>query len=245
MNLAFVLLISLFTGAIINFLTDTLPQDTLRPVCTFCGETMAWKDYMRWWQPCSHCGKRRWRHGMVWVFMLVVGAGLWLYQPAWGFWPLWGLSVYALVVIVIDVEHHLILYEISAVGAVLGATLGVWRHGIASTLLGGLTGAGAMLLLYLIGNGYAAWKAAHTGAPHPEEPAMGFGDVTLMGALGLVLGWPGVFVGLTLGVFLGGLLGLLFLFYGLLRWRRLLTQAYIPYGPALVLGALLAILLAR
>jgi leader peptidase (prepilin peptidase)/N-methyltransferase len=102
-----------------------------------------------------------------------------------------------------------------------------------------------MLVLFFAGNGYALWKAKRAGEPPPEEPALGFGDVTLMGGLGLLLGWPGVWAGLTLAVLLGGAFSLLFLLYGLVRWRRLRLDAYIPYGPFLVLGALGVIWLAK
>jgi len=245
MNLGLVVLISLAAGAVINFFADALPRDTLRPVCMFCGKPLPWGEYARWWRPCPHCGKTRWRHGVVLALMVAAGAFLWLYPLGWGFWPMWALSVYALAVIVMDVEHHLILNEVSAVGAVLGAALGIWRHGLVPTLLGGLAGAGVMLLLYLLGNAYAVWKAKRAGEPRPEEPALGFGDVTLMGALGLLLGWPGMLAGLTLAIFLAGAFSVLFLLYGFVRWRRLRLDAYIPYGPFLILGALWAILLAK
>ena len=239
-----IFLLSIIAGAVVNYLADAMPQATWRPRCFLCGEHLGWGAYFAWWRRCPHCGRRRWRHGAVLAVLGAGGAILWLFPPKWGFWPLWALSIYAMLVIVIDGEHRLILYEISAFGAVLGGGLGIWRHGWLPTLEGGLAGAGVMLALFFLGNGYALWKARRAGAPPPEEPALGFGDVTLMGGLGLLLGWPGVAAGLIFAILLGGAFSVLFLLYGLLRWRRLRMDAYIPYGPFLVLGTLLSLLLA-
>ncbi len=238
-----ILVLGLAAGVLVNYLADAMPGERWAPFCSHCGQPMSWKAYWRWWQPCPHCGKRRWRHGFVLFALGMMSLVLWWHPPEWGFWAMWVLGVYAAVVIVIDVEHRLILHEVSALGALLGAGLGVWRHGWLSTLWGGLAGAGIMLFLYAAGNGYAAWKAKRAGEPAPEEPVLGFGDVTLMGGLGLLLGWPGILAGLTLGILLGGGFSLLYLAYGLIRWRALKMDAYIPYGPFLVLGALLTIVL--
>ncbi len=245
MALAGVVVLSLLAGAAVNYLADVLPHAARGPICLQCGERLSAADYFRWWQPCPHCGRRRWRHGVVLALMAAAGAGLWLSPPKWGFWAVWVVVVYALAVVVMDVEHRLILHSVSSAGALLGLALGAWRHGWAATLLGGVSGAGVMLALFFLGNGYALWKARRAGEPPPEEPALGFGDVTLMGGLGLLLGWPGVWAGLTFAVLLGGAFSVLFLLYGLLRWRRWRLDAYIPYGPFLVLGALAVIWLAK
>ena len=71
---------------------------------------------------------------------------------------------------------------------------------------------------------------------------LGGGDVKLLGLLGLVLGWAGLPVLLT-GVFLGLLLGavgaLLLMATGRAGWRT-----PIAFGPPLLLGAWLALVLA-
>ena len=69
---------------------------------------------------------------------------------------------------------------------------------------------------------------------------MGFGDVKLAGVLGLVLGWlgwgelvVGGFLGFLLGAVLGGVLMVV---------RKAGRKSKIPFGPFMLLGALLAIL---
>ena len=81
--------------------------------------------------------------------------------------------------------------------------------------------------------------AAATAMISPE--GLGFGDVKLLGLLGLLLGWAGWGV-LLGGVFLGLLIGagvsLL-----LLATRRAGWRTALPFGPPLLLGAALALAL--
>ncbi|MFJ6199518.1 prepilin peptidase [Micromonospora sp. NPDC092111] len=70
---------------------------------------------------------------------------------------------------------------------------------------------------------------------------LGFGDVKLAAALGLLLGWlgwPSLWLGLLLPHLLNGVLVL-----GLLAARRIRRDTALPFGPALLAGAWLATLL--
>lgn len=69
----------------------------------------------------------------------------------------------------------------------------------------------------------------------------GFGDVKLLGLLGLVLGWFGWGVLMT-GVFLGLLTGALVSLV-LLATRRVGWRTAIPFGPPLLAGAVLVLVL--
>lgn len=66
---------------------------------------------------------------------------------------------------------------------------------------------------------------------------MGFGDVKLVFLLGLLLGWPHIFVGLFVAFLLGALVGLLLI---ILKKKGLKSK--VPFGPFLVFGALVALL---
>jgi leader peptidase (prepilin peptidase)/N-methyltransferase len=71
---------------------------------------------------------------------------------------------------------------------------------------------------------------------------LGFGDVKLLGLLGLVLGWAGWEV-LAAGIFVGLLAGALGSLV-LLATRRAGWRTAIPFGPPLLLGAAVALALA-
>ncbi len=104
--------------------------------------------------------------------------------------------------------------------ALLPGHAGSWTSG----LLGGLALGGFYFLLFLI-----------------NPNGMGFGDVKLALALGVVLGWYGWTV-----LFLGGFAGFLFgAAYGLalVLLRRAGRRTGIPFGPFMIAGALTGLLL--
>jgi leader peptidase (prepilin peptidase)/N-methyltransferase len=72
------------------------------------------------------------------------------------------------------------------------------------------------------------------------DEALGFGDVVLSGVLGLILGWPAILVGLLLTIFLAGAGSLIYL-VAMLFVRKYRSDLSIPYGPYLVLSAVLVI----
>jgi leader peptidase (prepilin peptidase) / N-methyltransferase len=67
---------------------------------------------------------------------------------------------------------------------------------------------------------------------------MGYGDVRLAGVLGMALGWLGfaqLIIGIYTGFLLGGVVGLL------LTRLRVFHHRHTPFGPHMVLGALLGV----
>ena len=75
--------------------------------------------------------------------------------------------------------------------------------------------------------------------------AMGFGDIKLMAWMGFSLGIVGGLEALLVAVWLGGLFGLVFLILRLVsrtplipspRFKYLLQESHIPFGPFLALG---------
>ncbi|MEV4945087.1 A24 family peptidase [Streptomyces sp. NPDC053755] len=104
--------------------------------------------------------------------------------------------------------------------ALLPYDAGSWPH----ALLGSLALGGGYLVLFLI-----------------NPKGMGFGDVKLALSLGAVLGWYGWGV-LFAGAFAGFLLGALYGF-GLILRRRGGRGTAIPFGPFMLGGALLGLLL--
>jgi leader peptidase (prepilin peptidase)/N-methyltransferase len=74
-----------------------------------------------------------------------------------------------------------------------------------------------------------------------SSAGLGFGDVKLLGLIGLVLGWVGWEV-LAAGVFLGLLTGAV-LALALVAGRRAGWRTALPFGPPLLVGAALALAL--
>jgi leader peptidase (prepilin peptidase)/N-methyltransferase len=72
---------------------------------------------------------------------------------------------------------------------------------------------------------------------------LGFGDVKLLGVLGLFLGWLGwgvLVVGVALGFTLGAVVAI-----GMLASRRAGLRDHLPFGPWLIAGALVAVVAGR
>ena len=90
-------------------------------------------------------------------------------------------------------------------------------------LLGMIVGAGIFLLITFIG-GLIAGKEA-----------MGFGDVKLMGALGLFFGWQTIIIISLFAFLMGAIIGVL-----LIVSKKKSTQDYIPFGPFIVIAAIIA-----
>jgi leader peptidase (prepilin peptidase)/N-methyltransferase len=106
------------------------------------------------------------------------------------------------------------------IAALLPAHAGSWS----TALLGGLALGACYFALFLI-----------------NPNGLGFGDVKLALSLGTALGWYGWPV-LLLGAFAGFLLGALY-GLGLMLLRRADRKAAIPFGPFMIGGALVGVLL--
>ena len=169
--------------------------------------------------------------------MLVISA-IWLwYQPdlVMGFWWSLLLLVYFGIVVVIDLEHHLIMHPTSIFGGLLGLVIGFQLHGISATLLGGLVGFAAMLGLYILGALFARFVVRRSQSGFNEE-ALGFGDVILGGILGLILGWPAIIAGLFFAIIIAGIISLVYLLVSFFA-RKYKAFTFIPYGPFMIAGA--------
>jgi leader peptidase (prepilin peptidase)/N-methyltransferase len=201
-------------GVLVNYLADFLPSKRrlILPTCRECESHQPYLNYFIWPRRCPVCGYKR-DYRTWWVEIIFIGISLWLWiaQPS-GINYFLGLVLctYFGVVIIIDIEHRLILHPVSIVGGVLGLAIGVWLHGLRITIFGGLAGFVIMFLLHYFGTIFMGWASKRRGH-ELEEEALGFGDVNLGGVIGLILGWPGVVMGLILAILLAGVFSLLYL----------------------------------
>ncbi len=105
---------------------------------------------------------------------------------------------------------------------VLNTNLGITT--ITNSILGMLVGGGIFLLITVIG-GFIAGKEA-----------MGFGDVKLMGALGLFTGWLNIIIISVIAFLLAAIISI-----GILIFKRKKFNDYIPFGPFIVIATLIVI----
>jgi leader peptidase (prepilin peptidase)/N-methyltransferase len=131
-----------------------------------------------------------------------------------------------LVILVIDLERHLILNKIVYPGAVIAIVFSIFLSslevvpGIASAAAGGGIGLGIFLLIVLLSRG-----------------GMGWGDVKMAALIGLVLGYSLVFVAILLAVISGGIIAVI-----LLMTRVKGRKQSIAFGPFLSLSAMATLL---
>jgi leader peptidase (prepilin peptidase)/N-methyltransferase len=240
------LVLGWLSGWLVNYLADVLPftRNFSRPVCPACRTEFNWTGYL-FLRNCASCGKRRSpRVLIVQAMMTVAPVLIWIYpNHMLPFLLAVILLVYLAVVLVIDLEHRLILHPVSVSGAVLGLGIGIFLRskqsipfGITSTLIGGAAGFGIMLVFYFIGGLFVKRMAKKRGLSS-DEVALGFGDVTLSGILGLLLGWQAIFACLFFAILAGGLVSLVIIL-GMLVARKYKAFTAIPYAPFLILSAI-------
>ena len=152
---------------------------------------------------------------------------------AWAALLLGPLVAALLLCAVCDAKYCILPDELLLCAAVLGAAL-AWAGGAkvlhtawCSPLLGGALGFGGLWLVQAV-----AAKLLHA-------EAMGFGDVKLLGALGLLLGAKGLLAAVLAAVFSAALV-----FAVLIMTGRRKGKDQFPFGPFLAAGALAAVVFA-
>ncbi len=242
--------LSVLTGYFVNYLSDVLPytRRLSAPLCIHCQSIFSWKSYLLFKQ-CETCNKKRsirtWLvYGIIftglmfiWFFPNTIGENTLIVELSrFENFALKGSAfIYLFLVAVIDLEHKAVLFPVVIFGVLFGVCFGLIYHGWISTLLGFIVGFGSLLILYYLGVLFIKLLNRKRSEAIDEE-ALGFGDVNLSGILGLMLGYPGVFAGLFLGIIVGGVGSLIYLIIGRLRGKYQVFTP-LPYAPFLIIGA--------
>ena len=150
----------------------------------------------------------------------------------WWFGMGWPAAAYALffsallVITGIDLTHQIIPDAITLpgipVGLVLAAT--ILPVGLVDSLLGLLLGGGLLWLM--------AWVSPYLFG----KEGMGGGDIKLLAMVGAFLGWKPALLTIMVGAMAGSLVGI-----GLISLKVMRRDQYIPFGPFLAFGALIAL----
>lgn len=132
--------------------------------------------------------------------------------------------------VVIDWKYQIIPNRLNLtifeVGLIFTFMQGAYNINLAmNLLLGSIVGAGIFLVITLLGGMIAG------------KEAMGFGDVKLMGALGLFFGWVNIIAISLIAFLLGAIISII-----LLVSKKKKTDEYIPFGPFIVIGAFIVML---
>lgn len=238
---AFLTVLGAVIGSFLNVVVWRVPQgrSIARPpsACPDCGHEIAWYDnipvvsYLVLRAKCRQCGahiSRRYPlvEAATAVAFALVGLGSyagWYPEallPALLYWTAIGIAL-----TLIDLDHHrlpnaivLPSYPVTAALLLLASLLTADY----ARLLTAAIGCAALFALYWI------LAMAYPGG-------MGFGDVKLAGALGMLLGWLGwapLIVGAFSAFLLGGLFGAI-----LMMGRRATRKSRIPFGPFMLGGA--------
>jgi len=227
-------MLGLVVSSFLNVCIDRLPEgeSIVSPPshCPYCGRRLAPLDlipllsYILLRGRCRYCGAPIPRR------VLVVEATTGLLFAL--LWYRYGLSLRLLlatlytclfiVIFVVDLEHRLVLNRViyPAIAVALLAVPFTPHHQVVELLAGGALGFGLLFLVALV---YPA--------------GMGMGDVKLATFIGLVVGFPSVFVALLISFVAGGLAGGSLLVSGL-KGRK----DPIPFAPFLVTGGMVAML---
>lgn len=127
----------------------------------------------------------------------------------------------------IDLENKLIPDTLTLGGLALGVTTSFLKLTVEpyQALLGILVGGGSLLAVAFL---YELLR---------KREGMGGGDVKLLAMIGAFTGFEGALFSLFSGSLFGAIVG-----FSLMKLKRLSTQAAIPFGPFLSLGAFLYLL---
>jgi len=203
-------LLGMAVASFINVCIDRLPnnESLLFPAshCASCHHRLAVKDlipvfsYLWLRGRCRYCQARIPRR-LVWV---EIGTGVLFGFLYWHYGLSIELAVTAfycclfITLMVIDLEYGLIVNKVVYPGMAVALVINVFlpQPGIVQAAIGGGIGLGLFSLIILVSRG-----------------GMGWGDVKMAALIGLVTGFPLVFVALFMAAILGGLAaGILLLF---------------------------------
>ena len=201
--------------------------------CPACGASIAWFDNIPVLSYVSLFGRCRKCCGPISIRYPVVEAanavGYVIILAAFG--ANWTAALYCvlfsalLVAAGTDLTHKIIPNVVTVPGIVLGlvAAATVLPLGFVNALLGVAIGGGILWAL--------AWASPYLFG----KEGMGGGDIKLLAMIGAFLGWKPALLTIMIGSLSGSIIGVSLIALGLMK-----RDDYIPFGPFLVLGALLS-----
>lgn len=234
-------LLGLCVGSFLNVVIYRLPREMnlAKPGshCTNCDYQLKWYDnipVLSWLILGGRCRKCRQPISIRYTVVELANMALWLLSVAL-FWK--SNPVYAVVcaimcsvlicIFYIDLEHMLI-YNRFILLIAAGGLVTMFHDGYTKPLdhiLGALVGGGVFALLY-----FGAVVLL-------KKEAMGFADVKLAAAAGLLLGWQKLILAILIGSVVGSIVLVI-----LNRVKKQDKDTEYPFGPFIVGGVLIALM---
>ncbi len=232
-----VFILGLVFGSFLTVCIHRIPKGqsvvSPRSRCPECGTQIKWYQNIPvlsflWLK--GQCGDCQAKIPLRYPLIEIVN-GLGYLLIVWRFGLTWPTLIYAglfsvfVVVTVIDWDHQIIPDVITLPGIVIGLLCATFLlpTGWVDSLIGLLVGGGILLML--------AWVSPILFG----KEGMGGGDIKFMAMVGAFLGWKMVLIALFLGSVSGAFIGI-----SLLLLKILQREQYIPFGPYLAFGSLVA-----
>jgi leader peptidase (prepilin peptidase)/N-methyltransferase len=232
-----VVLFGLILGSFLNVCIYRIPikESVIRPRshCPYCGDNLRLLDLIPVLSYISLKGKCRYcKHPISAVYPMVEilsALFLWLIYRYLGlsFKGMFYTILFCILITAtfIDWKHRIIPNGLILFGVAVGLIFNLLGFGIPflDGLYGFLLGGGSLLLVALL------------SLLILRKEGMGGGDIKFIGMIGLYLGWRHTLLALILSVYIGGLISLFLLIFKIRK-----KGDYIPYGPFIALGTLIA-----
>ncbi|MFH1173092.1 MAG: prepilin peptidase [bacterium] len=240
--IAFSFILGLIIGSFLNCVIFRLHQKESflfgRSHCFFCRKNLKFKDLVPvasfLWQKgrCGYCFKKiSWQYPLVELATAVLFSAAVFFHTdaglnidAWLILRDWLFISFLIIIFVYDLKHYLILDKVIWPAAIIAVifNLGLdfsWAVAL-NLFLSAIAGGSFFLIQYLISRG--RW--------------LGGGDVRLGFLMGLMVGWPGVAIAISLAYFIGSLFSVY-----LVAAKKKSWQSHLPLGTFLTLATVITL----
>jgi len=231
-----IILFGLIVGSFLNVVICRLPldQSIVRPGshCPNCEKPVKWYQnipllsYVFLRGKCAECGVSiHWRYPLVEFLTAVLFFFSFRGKIDIAQFRLWFFIATGIAIAFIDLDHRIIPDELSLGGWAIGLLTAYWdfRNGFGHLIIASFVGFGFFFAFALI-------YEKITG-----RVGLGGGDIKYMGMIGAFLGLGGIWASLVISSIVGAIVGIA---VGKIQKSDEILKTAIPYGPFLVLGAL-------
>lgn len=219
-------------GSFLNVLIYRLPKKenfvSTRSHCMNCDYQLRWYDlvpvfsYLMLGGKCRQCKtKISFQYPMIELLNGAAYLGIYLYLGL-SYWTAVACIMYSIlmVIFIIDLRHMIIPNGLVLTVFVIGVFWTLYDGDYFSHIIGFFAVSLILLLAGIISRG-----------------GMGMGDVKLMAAAGLLLGWQNIIAALMIGAIIGSVIGV-----SLQVFKVIEKKQPVPFGPFLAAGIMSAIL---